>query len=233
VRGRAGRGDGDGGRLPGGGGGGGRDRDGECGDGEAGGHVLRAAAVDLASRDVHGADLAAGVGDVEGAVVVRERGPVGVAHGGQLLEGEGHGAVGHGEGGQLHGRHGDVRRARAEEHEQRRRRAAGGQEEEEDRHDAGRRGRGGGAVAGARGRVVLRRQPRRRSGHGGRPGERISGVLGGGAEESRYTHARSLESDRSRAEGRVTRVRACARLRVFGESPLHGQSIEIRALFRT
>jgi hypothetical protein len=36
-------------------------------------------------------------------------------------------------------------------------------------------------VAGARGRVVLRRQPRRRSGHGRRPGRaNLAGVLGCG-----------------------------------------------------
>ncbi|KAG2578288.1 hypothetical protein PVAP13_6NG223103 [Panicum virgatum] len=97
-----------------------------------------------------------------------------------MLEGEGDGAIGSDEGGQLHGRDGDGRRARAVEQEQRGRGAAGGQEEEEEGHDAGRRG-GGRAVAGARGRVVLRRQPRRRSGHGRRPGRaNLAGVLGGG-----------------------------------------------------
>lgn len=131
-RGRAGGGNGDGVRLRGGGRG-----EGECGDGEAGGHVLCAAAFDLACGDVHGADLAARVAHAEGAVVVRERRAVGVAHGGELLEGEGGGAVHEGEGRELHGGHGDGGRARAEEDEERGRGAAGREEEEERGHDAG------------------------------------------------------------------------------------------------
>jgi hypothetical protein len=42
----------------------------------------------------------------------------------------------------------------------------------------------GGVMAGARGRVVLRRQLRRRSGHGGRAGHaNLAGVSSGGVEQ--------------------------------------------------
>jgi hypothetical protein len=123
---------------------------------------------------------------VERAAVVRERGPVGVAHGGELLEGEGDGAVGRGEGGELHGRHGDGGGLRAVEEEQRHCRAARCEEEEEDGHEA-RGHRGGGGGAGARGRVVVWRQLRRRSGHGGRRNLGCSwweAEEGGGGEQS-------------------------------------------------
>lgn len=78
MRGQVRRGDQDGGRLRRGGDEGARDRDGEGRDSKAGGHALCAAAVDLADRDVHGAALAAGVGDMEEAIVGHERGLVGV-----------------------------------------------------------------------------------------------------------------------------------------------------------
>jgi hypothetical protein len=175
-------------------------RGGEGGDGEAGVHVLRAAAVDLARGDVRSADLAAAVGDVERTAVVRERGPVGVAHGGQLLKGEGHGAVGRGEGGQLHGRHGDGRGPRAVQEEQRGSRAARREEEEEHGHEARGHGRGG---AGARGRVVVRRMLRRRSGHGGRLylGGSWWGAEDGGAEWEEGGHGATRASPESDGSG--------------------------------
>ncbi|KAB1226829.1 hypothetical protein CJ030_MR1G007506 [Morella rubra] len=72
-------------------------------NGEGGSHVLGAARVDPAGRDEHEPDLAAGVEELEGAVVVGEGGPVGVADGDVLGEGEVDGAVGDGEGGELDG----------------------------------------------------------------------------------------------------------------------------------
>ena len=82
--------------------------DGDGRDVEGCGHVLGAPPVDEARWDVDGAELPAGVGHAERAVEVRERGAVGVAHRRCLLEGEGDGAVGGGEGGQAHRRHRDV-----------------------------------------------------------------------------------------------------------------------------
>ncbi|KAK3003397.1 hypothetical protein RJ639_019392, partial [Escallonia herrerae] len=84
------------------------DREGERLDGERGGHVLGPAGVDLSGWDEHEAHLAAGVQQLQRAVVVGEHGPVGVLDGGVLGEGEVHGAVGDGEGGELDGRYGDL-----------------------------------------------------------------------------------------------------------------------------
>lgn len=85
----------------------GRHREGEGLDGEGGCHVLRPASVDLAGGDEHEADLAAGVDELEGAVVVRECGAVRVSNGGVLGESEVDGAVSDGEGGELDGVDGD------------------------------------------------------------------------------------------------------------------------------
>ena len=81
----------------------GRHREGEGLDGEGGCHVLRPASVDLAGGDEHEADLAAGVDEPEGAVVVGERGTVRVSNGGGLGGSEVDGAVSDGEGGDLDG----------------------------------------------------------------------------------------------------------------------------------
>lgn len=77
-------------------------------DGEGGGHVLDPAGVDLAGGDEHEADLAAGVEELERAVVVGELGAVGVLDGDVLGEGEVDGVVGDGEGGELDGVDGDL-----------------------------------------------------------------------------------------------------------------------------
>ncbi|KAK2966526.1 hypothetical protein RJ640_019055, partial [Escallonia rubra] len=90
-------------------------------DGERGRHVLGPAGVDLSGGDEHEAHLAAGVQQLQRAVVVGEHGPVGVLDGGVLGEGEVHGAVGDGEGGELDCRHGDLgvlRLEQGEEHDE-------------------------------------------------------------------------------------------------------------------
>uniref|UniRef100_A0A0D9UYL7 Uncharacterized protein n=1 Tax=Leersia perrieri TaxID=77586 RepID=A0A0D9UYL7_9ORYZ len=109
----------------------------EGGDGEAGGHGLGAAAVDEAGGDVDGPELAAGAGDAELAVEVRERRAVGVAHRRRLLERERHRPVRpRRERRQPHRRHRDVRRAWPEQHEQRRPRPSRRQQQERRRHHA-------------------------------------------------------------------------------------------------
>jgi hypothetical protein len=140
--------------------------DGDGRDVEDRGHVLGAAAVDEPRGDVDGAEVAPRVGDAEGAVEVRERGAVGVAHRRRLLEGEGHGAVGRGEGGQAHAGHGDVGRPRAEQQEQRSAGAARRQQQERRRGQAGRQRGGAGG----------RRAPRRRQRERG-TAEALGGVV--------------------------------------------------------
>jgi hypothetical protein len=140
--------------------------DGDGRDVEDRGHVLGAAAVDEPRGDVDGAEVAPRVGDAEGAVEVRERGAVGVAHRRRLLEGEGHGAVGRGEGGQAHAGHGDVGRPRAEQQEQRSAGAARRQQQERRRGQAGRQ----------RGGAGRRRAPRRRERERG-TAEALGGVV--------------------------------------------------------
>lgn len=81
--------------------------------------MLGGSTIDEARGDVDGAEFPARVGDAEGAVEVRERGPVRVAHRRRLLEREGDGAVGRREGRQAHGGHRDVGGPRAVEQEQR------------------------------------------------------------------------------------------------------------------
>ncbi|KAF5460542.1 hypothetical protein F2P56_020406, partial [Juglans regia] len=77
-------------------------------DGEGGGHVLGPSGIDLSGGDEHKPDLAAGVEELEGAVVVGEVGPVGVSDGDVLGEGEADGGVREGEGGELDSDNGDL-----------------------------------------------------------------------------------------------------------------------------
>lgn len=108
-------------------------------DGEGGGHVLGPAGPDLPGRDEHEAHLAAGVQQLERAVVVGEGGPVGVLDGDVLGEGEvDGGAVGDGEGGELDGVDGDLGLGGledGEEHDE----DHNDDEDEEDRGDDARR----------------------------------------------------------------------------------------------
>ena len=92
-------------------------RQGERLDGEGGGHVLCPAGVDGAGGDEHEADLLAGVDELQGAVVVGERGAVRVPDGGVLGEREVDGAVWDGEGREPDGADGDLGVLRPEEYE--------------------------------------------------------------------------------------------------------------------
>ncbi|CAN6713249.1 unnamed protein product [Malus baccata var. baccata] len=76
-------------------------------DGEVGGHELGLTRFDLAGGYEHEPDLAAGVEELEGAVVVVEGCPVGIADGDVLGEGEADGGVLGGEGRELDGGDGD------------------------------------------------------------------------------------------------------------------------------
>lgn len=77
-------------------------------NGEGGGHVLCPSGVDLTGGDEHEPDLAAGVEELEGTVVVRERGAVRVPHGGVLGKREVDGAVCDREWRKLDGADGDL-----------------------------------------------------------------------------------------------------------------------------
>lgn len=76
-------------------------------DGESGGHELGLTRFDLAGGYEHEPDLVTGVEQLERAVVVAKRGPVGVPNGDELGEGEVNGGVEDGEGGELDGADGD------------------------------------------------------------------------------------------------------------------------------
>lgn len=91
------------------------------------------AAADLAGGDDDDADLAAGVDELEGAVVVGEGVAVRVGDGDELEEGEVEGAVGDGELGELDGGDGDLGVLGFEEDEE----DGGGDEEEEEEEDCG------------------------------------------------------------------------------------------------
>lgn len=106
-------------------------------DGEGGGHVLRAAAGDLSGGDEHEADLVAGVGELEGAVVVGEFVAVRVSDGDELGEGEVDGAVRDGEGGELEGVNGDLGFFGFEEGEEDDEDDDGDEDEEDGGDDAG------------------------------------------------------------------------------------------------
>lgn len=72
-------------------------------NGEGGSHVLGLTGLDLAGGNEHETHLAAGVKELDGAVVVRENSSVGVVDGDVLRESEADGVVGDGEGGKLDG----------------------------------------------------------------------------------------------------------------------------------
>lgn len=119
--------------------------------GEGGGHVLSPAGGDFAGGDEHEADLAAGVEQLEGAVVVGEDGAVRVVDGDVLGEGEADGGVVDGEGRELDGVDGEVGVLGLEDGEV----DDAGDDDEEDEEDGG--DDAGGQVGTAAGAFVERR----------------------------------------------------------------------------